>query len=152
MTVGAPRLAELPTVPHPAHHTERGVLLYVGRARKNLHQRILRQHLGRTRSSTLRRTLLAILQTGDAQWLEGASLDSRRRVVLDADAEDRLTAWTTDRLLLGWVPCGSQDESDDLEAQWIEMHRPALNTSGTEHRGNLTERIRRFAEGLSGDA
>ena len=76
----------------PTHHSEQAALLHVGRARKNLHQRILRQRLRRTRSSALRRTLLAVLLTGDGKWTEGASLDSRRRVVLDTDAEDRLTA------------------------------------------------------------
>ena len=136
----------------PTHHSEQAALLHVGRARKNLHQRILRQRLRRTRSSALRRTLLAVLLTGDGKWTEGASLDSRRRVVLDTDAEDRLTAWMTEHLLLGWVPCTSKDETDALEAEWIKKHQPALNTDGTEHGRRLTERKSQFIEGLPVDA
>ena len=94
--------------------------------------------------AALRRTLLAVLLTDDAQWIHGASLDSRRRVVLDTDAEDRLTAWMIEHLLLGWVPCTSKDETDALEAEWIEKHQPALNTDGTEHGQRLTELKRGF--------
>lgn len=137
-------LADLPAVLCPTHHSEQAALLYVGRARKNLHQRILRQHLRRTRSSALRRTLLAVLLTDDAQWIHGASLDSRRRVVLDTDAEDQLTAWMIEHLLLGWVPCTSKDETDALEAEWIKQHQPPLNTDGTEHGQGLTELKRGF--------
>ena len=136
----------------PTHHSEQAALLHVGRARKNLHQRILRQRLRRTRSSALRRTLLAVLLTGDGKWTEGASLDSRRRVVLAAHAEDRLTAWVADHLLLDGVRCASKDETDAPEAQWIELHQPALNTDGTEHGRRLTERKSRFVEGLPVDA
>ncbi|WP_143709849.1 GIY-YIG nuclease family protein [Kocuria flava] len=145
-------LADLPAAPRLSHGAEQAELLYVGRARKNLHQRILRQHLRRTRSSALRRTLLAVLLPGDGKWAEGASLDSRRRVVLDADAEDQLTAWMTGHLLLGWVRCPSKDETDALEEGWIKEHQPVLNTDGTTHGRELTERKSRFVEGLSCDA
>ncbi|WP_139318442.1 hypothetical protein [Kocuria sp. CNJ-770] len=32
----------------------------------------------------------------------------------------------------GVVPCGPKDETDALEAQWIEEHQLALNIGGTE--------------------
>ncbi|MGK7222138.1 GIY-YIG nuclease family protein [Kocuria flava] len=142
-------LADLPAAPRLPHGAEQAELLYVGRARKNLHQRILRQHLRRTRSSALRRTLLAVLLTGDGKWTEGASLDSRRRVVLDADAEARLTAWMADHLLLGWARRASKDETDALEAQWIKEHQPALNTDGTEHGRLLTHAKRDFVTAVT---
>lgn len=142
-------LIDPPTVSCLPHRTEQAELLYVGRARRNLHQRILRQYLRRTRSSTLRRTLLAALLTGDARWNAGASLDTRRRVVLSAEAEDRLTAWMTDHLLMGWVPRASKDETDTLETQWVEEHHLALNTDGTEHGPVLTDMQREFVTAMT---
>ena len=109
----------------------------------------MRQHLRRTRSSALRRTLLAVLLPGDTRWLEGASLDIRRRVVLAADAEDRLTTWMTDHLLLGWTPCASKDETDALEAQWIKEHQPTLNTDCTGHGHVLTALKREFITAIT---
>ncbi|MFI7484130.1 GIY-YIG nuclease family protein [Kocuria sp. M1R5S2] len=137
-----------PGVPRLRHDSGGAELLYVGRARRNLHRRVLGQHLRRTRSSALRRTLLAVLLPGDPAWRDGAALDSRDRVVLDDDAEQRLTAWLQEHLLLGWVPCESKDDVDALEKRWIDAHQPVLNTDGTVHGPALRELKRAYLEDL----
>ena len=97
-TPEAAGLVGLPGVPRLRHSAGDAHLLYVGRARHNLHQRIVRQHLRRTRSSTLRRTLLAVLLLRDLSWQEDSALDGRNRVVLGGDGEERLTVWMQEHL------------------------------------------------------
>lgn len=147
---GAAGLSPLPQVPRLVHSSGRAELLYVGRARRNLHQRIIGQHLRRTRSSALRRTLLAVLLPGDPSWREGAALDGRGRVVLDEEHDQRLTAWMQEHVLLGWARCETKDEVDALEKCWIREHQPVLNTDGTEHGAELTELKGAFRDGLPG--
>lgn len=149
-TPAAAGLTRLPEVPRTDHASGSAELLYVGRARHNLRQRITGQHLRRTRSSALRRTLLAVFLPGDPSWREGSAIDGRGRVVLDGPSEERLTAWMQDRLLLGWMPCANMDKVDALEKRWICEFQPALNTDGTTHRARLTELKRAFREGLTG--
>jgi hypothetical protein len=138
----------LPAVPRLRHSSGTAELLYVGRARRDLHRRITGQHLRRTRSSALRRTLLAVLLPGDPSWRDGAAVDGRGRVVLDEAHEQRLTAWMQEHLLLGWAECGTKDDVDALEQHWVAAHQPALNTEGTGHGPELTELKRVFREGL----
>lgn len=138
----------LPDVPRLLHRTGTAELLYVGRARRSLHQRITRQHLRRTRSSALRRTLLAVLLLDDQSWRDGAALDRRGRLVQDADAEGRLTTWMQERLRLGWISRQSVADVDAVEMRWISEHQPAMNTDGTEHGFLLTARKRAFLDGL----
>ncbi|MGQ1798860.1 GIY-YIG nuclease family protein [Kocuria oceani] len=147
-TPEAAGLLQLPDVPRLVHASGGAELLYVGRARRNLHQRIVGQHLRRTRSSALRRTLLAVLLPSDPSWREGAALDGRGRVVLGEAPEQRLTEWMQEHLLLGWAVCATKDDVDALEQRWIAEHRPALNTDGTEHGAQLTELKQTFREGL----
>lgn len=147
-TPEAAGLGPLPGVPRLVHSSGRAELLYVGRARRDLHGRIAGQHLRRTRSSALRRTLLAVLLPGDPSWREGASLDGRDRVVLDGEHEQRLTAWMQEHLLLGWARCETKDDVDALEQQWIAAHQPVLNTESTGHGRELTELKRVYREGL----
>lgn len=147
-TPEAAELGPLPEVPRLLHASGGAELLYVGRARRDLHGRISGQHLRRTRSSTLRRTLLAVLLPGDPSWREGATLDGRNRVVLDDEHELRLTAWMQEHLLLGWAWCGTKDDVDALERQWVAAHQPVLNTEGTGHGPELTELKQVFREGL----
>ncbi|WP_272026591.1 GIY-YIG nuclease family protein [Kocuria rosea] len=138
----------LPAVPRLRHSSGTAELLYVGRARRDLHRRIPGQHLRRTRSSALRRTLLAALLPGDPSWRDGAAVDGRGRVVLDEAHEQRLTAWMQEHLLLGWAECPTKDDVDALEQHWVAAHQPALNTEGTGHGPELTELKRVFREGL----
>ncbi|MGQ1838216.1 GIY-YIG nuclease family protein [Kocuria turfanensis] len=137
-TPEAAGLVQLPDVPRLVHASGMAEVLYVGRARRNLHQRIVGQHLRRTRSSALRRTLLAVLLPGDPSWREGAALDGRGRVVLEEAQEQRLTNWMQEHLLLGWAVCETKDEVDALERRWIEEYEPVLNTDSTEHGAELT--------------
>ncbi|MEX5236081.1 GIY-YIG nuclease family protein [Kocuria arenosa] len=146
-TPGAAGL-HLPAVPRLRHSAGTAELLYVGRARRDLHRRITGQHLRRTRSSALRRTLLAVLLPGDPSWRDGAALDGRNRVVLDEEHEQRLTAWMQEHLLLGWAGCENKDDVDALEKRWVAAHQPVLNTEGTGHGRELTELKRVFREGL----
>jgi hypothetical protein len=109
----------LPALPGPPHPHSAGVrLLYVGRA-TNLSTRIMRHHLRRSGSSTLRRTLAGLL-------LDEQSYRTRRtsRVVLvDAD-ESRLTRWMTERLHVSWAEHPTPRE---VEPGVIERLRPPLN-------------------------
>ncbi|MEX5257589.1 GIY-YIG nuclease family protein [Kocuria arenosa] len=138
----------LPAVPRLRHSSGTAELLYVGRARRDLHRRITGQHLRRTRSSALRRTLLAVLLPGDPSWRDGAALDGRNRVLLDEEHEQRLTAWMQEHLLLGWAGRENKDDVDALEQRWVAAHQPVLNTEGTGHGPELTELKRVFREGL----
>lgn len=138
----------LPAVPRLRHGSGTAELLYVGRARRDLQRRIRGQHLRRTRSSALRRTLLAVLLPGDPTWRDGAALDGRGRVVLDEAHEQRLTDWMQEHLLLGWTEYATKDDVDALEQRWIAVHQPVLNTEGTAHGPELTELKRAYREGL----
>lgn len=139
---------QLPAVRRLRHSSGTAELLYVGRARRDLHRRITGQHLRRTRSSALRRTLLAALLPGDPSWRDGATLDGRNRVILDEAHEQRLTAWMQEHLLLGWAGCETKDDVDALEQRWVAAHQPVLNTEGTGHGPELTELKRVYREGL----
>lgn len=137
----------LPVDPSPLYRSESGaLLLYVGRARRNLHQRIRRQHLQRTRSSALRRTLLASLWPLSPRWAEGAALDIRGRVDPGKQAEDCLSAWMSEHLLVGWIQLDDVAEVDALEAAWIACYAPPLNTDGTAHRPKLVSRKQDFVQ------
>ncbi|WP_394855214.1 GIY-YIG nuclease family protein [Rhodococcus aetherivorans] len=71
-------------------------LLYVGIA-SNLRRRIIGNHLRRSGSSTLRRTLAGLLLTEQQYRTERTD-----RVVLVAEDEVRLTAWMHTHLRLSW--------------------------------------------------
>lgn len=87
----------LPALPGPLHKTEPETrLLYVGIA-SNLRRRIVQNHLRRSGSSTLRRTLAGLLLES-----EGYSTRWTDRVVLVEADERRLTAWMQAHLRLTW--------------------------------------------------
>jgi hypothetical protein len=109
-----------------------GLLLYVGLA-TNLRTRITRDHLYRSGSSTLRRTLAGLL-------LEEQGLHTRwttDRVVLIDDDELRLTAWMRQQLLLSWC---QHKEPRHVETNVITRLRPPLNIDHTT--GPVREVIR----------
>lgn len=145
-TAGLRLPSEVPRLLHSSGNAE---LLYVGRARRNLRQRITGQHLRRTRSSALRRTLLAILLSSGPSWRDSTALDGRGRVVLESRAEKDLTDWMQERLFIGWVTCANKGEVDDLEKRWICEHQPALNTDGTRHGPELTDLKRTLITGIT---
>lgn len=102
--------------PHPSTPDLR--LLYVGLATK-LRSRLASNHLGRTGSSTLRRTLAGLLLDEEqyrTRWTD--------RVVLVDDDETRLTDWMVRRLHVSWC---EHPTPRDVEESIIQALRPPLN-------------------------
>lgn len=112
-------LPELSGPTNPADPTKR--LLYVGIARR-LRTRIVGNHLRRSGTSTLRRTLAGLLLD-----VEGYRTTWTDRVVLVPDDELRLTAWMHDHLVLTWT---EQPDPRTLEPALITRLRPPLNVDG----------------------
>jgi hypothetical protein len=97
-------------------------LLYLGRA-TNLRGRILRNHLRRSGSSTLRRTLAGLLVS------EGYRTTWTDRVVLVPEDEARLTAWMSAHLRLTWA---EDAEPATIEAELVRRVHPPLNVHGVD--------------------
>lgn len=99
--------------------------LYVGIARTTLAERAGRMHLEKTRVSTIRRSLAALL-VDELVLLPGIAVDPRRRTSfrLDPAAEQRLTDWMTTYLQTTWVPHSSPK---NVEKGIIEKLTPPLN-------------------------
>ncbi|MEU4620661.1 GIY-YIG nuclease family protein [Actinoplanes sp. NPDC023801] len=113
-------LPGLPGMPNP--HVPSLRMLYLGRA-TTLRGRILRNHLRRSGSSTLRRTLAGLLVS------EGYRTTWTDRVVLIPEDEARLTAWMYANLRLTWA----QDaEPASVEATLVRRLHPPLNVSGVD--------------------
>lgn len=103
----------------PVHPTEPTLrLLYVGLA-TNLRTRITQNHLRRSGSSTLRRTLAGLLLSSESYRTRWTS-----RVVLIDDDEARLTTWMVDQLRVSWCEHPAPRE---VERTIIEALRPPLN-------------------------
>ncbi|MGC5033845.1 GIY-YIG nuclease family protein [Micromonospora sp. DT229] len=111
----------LPDLPGPPNDSDPSLrLLYLGRA-TSLRGRILRNHLRRSGSSTLRRTLAGLLVS------EGYRTTWTDRVVLVPEDEARLTAWMYEHLRLTWA----QDaEPEAIEAELVRRLHPPLNVHG----------------------
>jgi hypothetical protein len=112
-----------PDLPGPRNESVPSLrLLYLGRA-TSLRGRILRSHLRRSGSSTLRRTLAGLLVS------EGYRTTWTNRVVLVPDDEARLTAWMYAHLYLTWA----QDaEPTTIEAELVRRLHPPLNVHGVD--------------------
>ena len=93
-------------------------LLYVGIATR-LRSRLASNHLRRSGSSTLRRTLAGLLL--DDEHLHTRWTD--RVVLVDAD-EIRLTEWMSANLRVSWC---EHEAPRDVEAAIIRLLRPPLN-------------------------
>jgi hypothetical protein len=113
----------LPDLPGPPNASVPSLrLLYLGRA-TSLRGRILRNHLRRSGSSTLRRTLAGLLVS------EGYRTTWTDRVVLVSEDEARLTAWMYTHLRLTWA----QDaEPATVEAELVRRVHPPLNVHGVD--------------------
>ncbi|MEU8299720.1 GIY-YIG nuclease family protein [Micromonospora sp. NPDC048909] len=122
-----------PNLPGPANSTDPSVrLLYLGIA-TSLRSRIASNHLARSGSSTLRRTLAGLLlptERYQTTWTD--------RVVLLAEDERRLTAWMQAHLRLTWSAC---EEPRQHETRLITDLRPPLNVEGAEP-GDLRNRVK----------
>lgn len=114
-------------------------LLYLGLA-SNLRKRVTQNHLRRSGSSTLRRTLAGLL-------METENYSTRRtdRVVLVEKDERRLTEWMKVNLQLSWVDF---EQPKMIEAALIQRLQPPLNV--THSRGPNREIVdaarRRYRE------
>lgn len=109
-------LPALTGAPHPSTLDLR--LLYVGLATK-LRSRLASNHLGRTGSSTLRRTLAGLLLDQEryrTRWTD-------RVVLVDSD-ESRLTDWMVKHLQVSW---SEHPAPRDVEESIIHALRPPLN-------------------------
>lgn len=109
----------LPTLTGPPHPSIPDLrLLYVGLATK-LCSRLASNHLGRTGSSTLRRTLAGLLLNEEkyrTRWTD--------RVVLVDDDEARLTEWMVKHLHVSW---SEHPTPRDVEESIIQTLWPPLN-------------------------
>ncbi|WP_432830521.1 GIY-YIG nuclease family protein [Dactylosporangium sp. CA-092794] len=112
-----------PDLPGPPNESAPSLrLLYLGRA-TSLRGRILRNHLRRSGSSTLRRTLAGLLVS------EGYRTTWTDRVVLVPEDEARLTAWMYAHLRLTWA---EDAEPATIEAELLRRVRPPLNVHGVD--------------------
>lgn len=109
-------LPHLPGPTHPHHNDLR--LLYIEIA-SNLRRRIIRNHLRRSGSSTLRRTLAGLLLAE-----HGYRTERTDRVVLIAQDEARLTDWMHIHLHLTWC---EHPEPSAVEPTVIARWAPPLN-------------------------
>ncbi|MEU7873927.1 GIY-YIG nuclease family protein [Dactylosporangium sp. NPDC049140] len=113
----------LPELPGPPNESVPSLrLLYLGRA-TSLRGRILRNHLRRSGSSTLRRTLAGLLVA------EGYRTTWTDRVVLVPPDEARLTAWMYAHLRLTWA---EDAEPAIIEAELVRRVHPPLNVHGVD--------------------
>lgn len=113
-------LPDLPGPPNDSDPSRR--MLYLGRA-TSLRGRILRNHLRRSGSSTLRRTLAGLLVS------EGYRTTWTDRVVLVPKDETRLTAWMHEHLRLTWA---EDPEPTIIEAELVRRLHPPLNVHGVD--------------------
>lgn len=107
-------------------------LLYLGLA-KSLRRRVVGNHLQRSGSSTLRRTLAGLLlkeQGYRTVWTD--------RVVLTPDDEARLTTWMTEHLRLTWA---EHHHPAAVELDLIASLAPPLNVDGAAP-GESRDRVR----------
>lgn len=113
----------LPSLPGPAHSRERNLrLLYVGLA-SNLRRRIISNHMRRSGSSSLRRTVAGLLLTE-----QGYRTERTDRVVLIAEDEERLTDWMRAHLRLTWCEHAT---ARAVEPAVIGRWAPPLNIDHT---------------------
>ena len=113
-------LPDLPGPPNDSDPSRR--MLYLGRA-TSLRGRILRNHLRRSGSSTLRRTLAGLLVS------EGYRTTWTDRIVLVPEDETRLTAWMHEHLRLTWA---EDPEPTIIEAELVRRLHPPLNVHGVD--------------------
>ncbi|WFF04839.1 GIY-YIG nuclease family protein [Micromonospora sp. WMMD1076] len=113
----------LPDLPGPSNDSDPSRrMLYLGRA-TSLRGRILRNHLRRSGSSTLRRTLAGLLVS------EGYRTTWTDQVVLVPEDEARLTAWMHEHLRLTWA---EDPEPAIIEAELVRRLHPPLNVHGVD--------------------
>lgn len=116
-------LSEFPGLANPADTSLR--LIYIGISLRPLRQRIVQEHLKRTRRSTLRRALAALLLEAEGFT---TMLADRGQVVLVPDDELRLTEWMHRDLSLTWAEAA---DPRPIEGALIAELAPPLNIDGS---------------------
>ncbi len=106
--------------------------LYVGKAEKSLATRDVRTHFtsGKTGSSTLRRSLAALLRQRLDLHACPRNLnkpDGSANYALERDSDDRLTDWMIRNLSLAVWTSSESAVLDDLETAVLAKVRPPLN-------------------------
>jgi hypothetical protein len=112
--------------------------LYVGKAERSLASRDVATHFtsGRTGSSTLRRTLAALLRERLAlralprRQSDPTAADTTN-FTLEPAGDDRLSAWMRDRLRLATCPAPAGTDLTLIEARVLAELLPPLNLKGT---------------------
>ncbi|MCW5876675.1 MAG: hypothetical protein KIS85_07300 [Anaerolineales bacterium] len=116
------------------HHLSEGSFLYLGKSESSLHKRIKGTHLNtkRTGSSTLRRTLGAILREElNLTPIPRSSTEQTERRFRNykfaPDGEKRLTDWMHENLLVTYWVAPPTVTLMHIEEQVIELSKPGLN-------------------------
>lgn len=119
-----------------------GSLLYVGKAERSLASRDVSTHFGtgRTGSSTVRRSLAALLR-------DELDLDPRPRsetgrlypsnYALEPDGDARLTSWMEANLRLAVWPSPASVDLGCVETEVIRIERPSLNLDKSPSRSAM---------------
>ncbi|GGF33814.1 hypothetical protein GCM10011519_04110 [Marmoricola endophyticus] len=129
-----------------------GQPLYVGKAERSLQSRDVMTHFGtgRTGSSTLRRSLAALLETPlqlAAVPRNLSSPDRSANFALDKGSDERLSAWMDQRLSLSTWTKPEGVVLDHIETQVLGRLRPPLNLGKVkESRTRLRAARRRMAD------
>lgn len=123
----------------PLSHLQTRALLYIGRAKRSLRGRDVRQHLasGKTGRSTLRRSLGAVLHDKLRLATRPRDDGSVSNYSFTPDGEERLTLWMRRYLLVSWALCPSGKDAAEKEPGLIASLQPALNI---DHRPECAEK------------
>lgn len=129
--------------------------LYVGKAERNLVSRDVRTHFatGKTGSSTLRRTLAALLK--DLLDLHAVPRnphdpDGSANYSLETSGDDRLTAWMLARLEIATWAAPAGTELGRVETSVLAELRPPLNLA--KMGGHADHRIKRARADMAAQA
>lgn len=97
--------------------------LYVGIAKTGIDERGVGMHLESTRVSTVRRTLVALLQD-HLELLPGVTVNGKGKFSLAVQYEQRLTAWMLENLRVTWA---THEWPETVERQIIQDLLPPFN-------------------------
>lgn len=122
--------------------------LYVGKTEESIVKRDLETHFrdGRTGSSTVRRSLAALLRTElslSGMPRNPANPGSFSNFGLSPADDAKLTRWMCDRLEIAVWPTDSPRALADIEADVLHRWNPALNIARVEHRSRSFLRAQR---------
>jgi hypothetical protein len=123
----------------PLSYLQTGALLYLGRAKRSLRGRDVRQHLasGKTGRSTLRRSLGAVLRSKLGLQAGPRDDGSICNYCFIPEGEECLTTWMHHHLQVSWSECSSGAEAEEKEPALIASLSPALNI---DHRPDCEEK------------